>query len=272
MPRQLALEMSWDAVCAAAGTRDVYKLLRRPPGDELEVAAVVRGVGALRAPTIAAVHGAAVGAGLNLVLATDLRVVAHDARLLGGFQRIGLHPGGGNITGGAEELVDGLAERLAADCPELVGLVHSVNDGVADYERLQMLVIAKEPWSIENGCLTPTMKIKRSRIEAAVAEADGELAWALAHLAVRQRQVVVLRYAEDLPVEQVAAILKLTGDWGKFTGKGDTESKVLPVEPKPVFEVNASKKPVLRPKTEKAVETPAEAPADEAAEAETTEA
>ncbi len=55
-------------------------------------------VGALRAPTIAAVHGAAVGAGLNLVLATDLRVVAHDARLLGGFQRIGLHPGGGNIT------------------------------------------------------------------------------------------------------------------------------------------------------------------------------
>jgi 23S rRNA (uracil1939-C5)-methyltransferase len=35
-------------------------------------------------------------------------------------------------TGGAEELVDGLAERLATDCPELVGLVHSVNDGVAE--------------------------------------------------------------------------------------------------------------------------------------------
>jgi long-chain acyl-CoA synthetase len=36
---------------------------------------------------------------------------------------------------------------------------------VADYEQLQMLVVAREPWSIENGCLTPTMKIKRSRIE-----------------------------------------------------------------------------------------------------------
>ncbi len=49
---------------------------------------------------------------------------------------------------------------------EMTALLKRVNDGIADYERLQMLVIAKEPWSIENGCLTPTMKIKRSRIEA----------------------------------------------------------------------------------------------------------
>ncbi len=77
------------------------------------------------------------------------------------------------------------------------------------------------------------------------------------------------------PTEQVAAILKLTGDWGKFTGQGDTESKVLPVEPKPVFEADASKKPVLRPKAEKPAEAPAaeaEPVADEAAEAETSEA
>ncbi len=51
---------------------------------------------------------------------------------------------------------------------EMTALLKRVNEGVADYERLQMLVIAKEPWSIENGCLTPTMKIKRSRIEAAL--------------------------------------------------------------------------------------------------------
>jgi enoyl-CoA hydratase len=54
-------------------------------------------VGELQAPTIAAVVGGAVGAGMNLLLATDLRVVAQDARLLSGFARIGIHPGGGHL-------------------------------------------------------------------------------------------------------------------------------------------------------------------------------
>lgn len=57
-----------------------------------------RRIGELKVPTIAAVRGAAVGAGLNLMLATDLRVVADDARVLAGFLRIGLHPGGGFFT------------------------------------------------------------------------------------------------------------------------------------------------------------------------------
>ncbi len=35
-------------------------------------------------------------------------------------------------TPGADEVVDRLAERLAAECPQLVGLVHAVNDGVAE--------------------------------------------------------------------------------------------------------------------------------------------
>ena len=50
----------------------------------------------------------------------------------------------------------------------LTDLLAEVNQEIADYERLKMLVVASEPWSIENGCLTPTMKIKRSRIEFAV--------------------------------------------------------------------------------------------------------
>lgn len=51
---------------------------------------------------------------------------------------------------------------------ELGELLREVNSHLADYEKLQMLVIAKTPWSMENGYLTPTMKIKRSKIEESV--------------------------------------------------------------------------------------------------------
>jgi len=53
-------------------------------------------VGELEPPTVAAVRGGAVGAGLNLMLATDLRIVAEDALIVSGFMPIGLHPGGGH--------------------------------------------------------------------------------------------------------------------------------------------------------------------------------
>ena len=49
---------------------------------------------------------------------------------------------------------------------ELGQLLQSVNGQLVEYEKLRMIVVAPEPWSIENGCLTPTMKIKRGRIEA----------------------------------------------------------------------------------------------------------
>jgi long-subunit acyl-CoA synthetase (AMP-forming) len=48
---------------------------------------------------------------------------------------------------------------------DLQRLLHDVNAQLADYEQLDRLVVASAPWTIENGLLTPTMKIKRSRIE-----------------------------------------------------------------------------------------------------------
>ncbi len=46
-------------------------------------------------PTIAAVNGAAVGAGLNLALAADVRIAGPNALFDPRFQKLGLHPGGG---------------------------------------------------------------------------------------------------------------------------------------------------------------------------------
>ena len=60
------------------------------------------------------------------------------------------------------------------------------------------------------------------------------------------------------PTEQVTAILKITGDWGKFKGDKDAKSTLKVKEPKVPFEIDAAKKSVVKPKAEKKVEAPAE--------------
>jgi enoyl-CoA hydratase len=89
--------------CAGAH-RDVLDGAGDDPADPDAYAAIgsvylaFQRVGRLTVPTVAAVRGAAVGAGVNLMMATDLRVVSDTVRIIAGFLRIGLHPGGGHFT------------------------------------------------------------------------------------------------------------------------------------------------------------------------------
>jgi len=73
------------------------------------------------------------------------------------------------------------------------------------------------------------------------------------------------------PTEQVAALLKLSGDWGKFKGDKNAKSTIRVAEPKAAFSIDEKKKPVLKPKAEKAApkaEAPVEEPVVEEAPAE----
>ena len=49
----------------------------------------------LRAPSVAVLHGATIGAGLCVALACDMRLAASEAKMGANFVRIGLHPGMG---------------------------------------------------------------------------------------------------------------------------------------------------------------------------------
>jgi len=70
----------------------------------------------------------------------------------------------------AEDLRPRLADaQLRAEIGQrLRALREEINRELASHERLHTIVVAAEPWTIENGFLTPTMKIRRHRIEAAI--------------------------------------------------------------------------------------------------------
>ncbi len=88
---------------------------------------------AIRKPTIAALPGAAVGAGLSIALACDVRIAAESAFVATGYARIGLSGDYGIAslltrlvgTGRARELMFG-GERLEAHRAEAIGLFNRV--------------------------------------------------------------------------------------------------------------------------------------------------
>jgi long-chain acyl-CoA synthetase len=63
---------------------------------------------------------------------------------------------------GRSEALDGARDELESS---LKKLLEEVNQRLDKHERLQRLVLVKEVWGVENGFLTPTLKIKRAVVE-----------------------------------------------------------------------------------------------------------
>lgn len=90
------------AFCSGAA-RPLLAAARENPTDPEVMAALGKvyqcfvAAGTVDFPVIACMRGPAVGAGVNLALAADVRIVSTETKLLSGFLRIGLHPGGGHF-------------------------------------------------------------------------------------------------------------------------------------------------------------------------------
>lgn len=67
----------------------------------------------------------------------------------------------------SEEVRDALAAGMNREEleQELINELDAVNEGCEAHEKVSFVVVVKEPWTMENGMLTPTMKIKRNVIE-----------------------------------------------------------------------------------------------------------
>jgi enoyl-CoA hydratase len=115
------------AFCAGADLSQ----LASPSPDALQ--AIYQGflrVGRSPLPTVAAVNGPAVGAGMNLALVCDLRLAGASARFESRFLQLGVHPGGGHTwllsravgTAAANAMVM-FGESLSAADAERHGLV-----------------------------------------------------------------------------------------------------------------------------------------------------
>ena len=59
---------------------------------------------------------------------------------------------------------NGVADRELAR-QRLADTLKSVNHDLESHERLDRLIVVKDDWTVENGLLTPTLKVKRSEVE-----------------------------------------------------------------------------------------------------------
>ncbi|MCY1379588.1 hypothetical protein D9M69_673240 [compost metagenome] len=54
---------------------------------------------------------------------------------------------------------------------DLLATLAQLNGNLSPHERVSHVLLVREPWTVDNGCMTPTMKIRRNVLEARYATA-----------------------------------------------------------------------------------------------------
>jgi len=132
-------------------------------------------------PIVAAVQGAAVGAGLGLALVADFRIASPDARFTANFVKLGFHPGFGithtlpRLVGSQKaELMCLTGRRINGEEALQMGLIDELvgrEDLLAAALRLASEIAANAPLAVQ-----ATRATFRSELAAAVkAQTDHEL-------------------------------------------------------------------------------------------------
>jgi enoyl-CoA hydratase len=91
--RAIVLAASPPVFCAGGSVDDLLD----PPGPLSEAYAGLHALADCPVPTIAAVGGAAIGAGVSLPLVCDVVIVSDEARFDPRFLDVAIHPGGGHL-------------------------------------------------------------------------------------------------------------------------------------------------------------------------------
>ncbi|WP_394615232.1 enoyl-CoA hydratase [Lentzea sp. JNUCC 0626] len=125
-------------------------------------------------PTIAAVNGAAVGAGLNLALAADVRVAGPRARFDARFLQLGIHPGGG-MTWMLQRLTNPQTATAMTLFGQILDADQAVAHGLAYAKAEDPLSVAKElakAAADAPGPLVRTIKATMRKTDAMQVHAD----------------------------------------------------------------------------------------------------
>ena len=69
----------------------------------------------------------------------------------------------------------------------ILSTIREINQDIEKHARIGVVIVSREPWSIENEVLTPTMKIRRDKVE----ERFAELAEQLARRSAEQRELLL---------------------------------------------------------------------------------